>query len=325
MSALAFTGPHHPYYYAAAVKGLWKELLARPIPELCELTTFLDSRTKMAEVFAMPRSRWICDSSAFSIFTRGLKVSLDDYIRWLDQLFQMFPPEKGAPIWASSLDVIGNPAEGERNHEKMRRALPGLPVVPCYHRGDDIGYLHRMLDAGEERISIGGMAIADEYTDAESLFPFLDSVYREICDKDGRPRIKTHLFGIGAPKAIMRYPCESSDSANWLSPGVFGAILIPKTKRDGSPDWLEPLLKVPISNESELRRKANAHYTSFRPPLQAAIKACITKNGFEPEELAAKSERRNLWNLKMALEVNKALPARERFEHMNAMSFNFLS
>lgn len=312
-----------PTFYAAGANSLWKYLDENPIPELNELVTFLDTRNKWETVFSKTRQSFVVDSSAFSIFTRGVDVTLDDYIAYLRKVYDKFGTidEGGKLAWAAGLDVIGDPVKGDENQLKMEAA--GLPVVPCFHRGDPIDFLERYLERKTPRVALGGMAIAEEYTSAESLFPFLDAVFRKICDKDGKPRMKTHLFGIGAPKAIMRYPCTSYDSTHWAQPSWFGSVMIPKFKI-GEPDWFESMIKIPVSNESQLYRKPDAHYKSMRPPIQQAIRNFVGSFGFEVEKLAESYEHRNLWNLKMALEVNKRLPEKTTFDHMDELDFNFL-
>lgn len=306
-----------PFFYAAAANSIWKQLEAKPIPELRELIPFLAVKNKPEIFVEKVREAWFIDSSAFSIFTTGAKVTLDDYIAFLKKVLAQ--PGHKVEIYAG-LDVIGDPVGGDVNQLKMEDA--GLKPMATYHRGDNIDFLKKFLDRGYEYIAIGGMAIADEYTSAASLFPFLDSVYREICSKDGRPRIKTHLFGIGAPEAILRYPCTSSDSAHWMSPGAFGSIMFPKFE-NGKPNWFISMNKVAISVESR-KFKLNENYKTMKPQLQEMVRLFVESYGFDVKSLQESYEHRNLWNLRMALEVNKNMPSKDVFDHMEELSFNFL-
>ncbi len=69
----------------------------------------------------------VLDSGAWSAFQRGKPVDIDAYVRFCSEHGHRYD-------WYAAADVIGNPAAGMRNFERMLRA--GLRPVPVFH-GDD--------------------------------------------------------------------------------------------------------------------------------------------------------------------------------------------
>jgi hypothetical protein len=59
---------------------------------------------------------------------------------------------------------------------------------------------------------------------------WLDEVYTLICDRKGRPYVKTHGFGVTSTDILYAYPFYTADSTTWLILSGHGRLQIPATK-----------------------------------------------------------------------------------------------
>jgi hypothetical protein len=133
------------------------------------------------------------DSGAFSAFTKGATIDIQEYIAFIKENLDVIETY-------ANLDVIGDPA-GTLNNQKIMEAS-GLKPLPCFHYGEDIDYLEYYLSK-YDYLALGGMVPIS----TGDLIPWLDSLFGEyICGPDGMPRIKIHGFGLTSLKLMMRYP-----------------------------------------------------------------------------------------------------------------------
>jgi hypothetical protein len=93
------------------------------------------------------------DSGAFSAYTLGVKLRVEDYVGYILRNQDILRQDGGA-VMASVLDGIGDPLETWRNQSAME-AL-GFRPLPCFHAGEDERYLEHYV-ANYEYITLGGM------------------------------------------------------------------------------------------------------------------------------------------------------------------------
>ena len=153
------------------------------------------------------------DSGAFSAFTRGVKINIDDYIAYIK--------EHGFKVYAS-LDVIGNAEESKRNNEYMRSK--GLVPIPAYHYGEDESYLE-FYCKNYPYIALGGVA---QLRTPTRVMKWLDNCFSVI---KNYKTIKIHGFAITSPRLMKRYPFYSVDSTGWLQGGIFGRTKVYKNMK----------------------------------------------------------------------------------------------
>ena len=206
------------------------------------------------------------DSGAFSAFTQGVDIDIDEYIAFIKE------HEKYLEVYAN-LDVIGSARKTYQNQRYMEKA--GLSPLPCYHYGEPVRYLERYVN-NYDHIALGGMVpISTVY-----LQKWLDEVWSKyICDSKGMPKVKVHGFGLTSHKLMWRYPWYSVDSTSWVVTGRLGSVLVPK-KKGGAWDYKMAPWKVAVSERSPSKKEAGKHFSSFKPMEQEVIREYFKDRGY---------------------------------------------
>lgn len=195
------------------------------------------------------------DSGAFSAWSLGSEIKLEDYIAFIKQYKDYIS------IYAV-LDVIGD-AEGTwQNQKKMEEA--GLHPLPCFHFGEPWRYLDRYIDQ-YDYIALGGLA---KKKGNSEMFEFLNACFDRICDANGLPLVKVHGFGVTNFRAMSSYPWYSVDSTTWLITSRMGSILVPQKLPNGEWDYLQILpgkktQKISVSTVSPASAVPDAHISTL--------------------------------------------------------------
>lgn len=149
---------------------------------------------------------WALDSGAYTAYSRGMEVDLQEYIDKCQCLLDSDP--KLREVFA--LDVIGDWEASARNTEEMWRQ--GVPAIPCFHYGEPWQALLDM--AGKyPKIALGGMVGQK----VEPRDKWIAQCFARVWPK------RIHGFGLAGEKTIMRFPFDSVDATNWeIGPCKFG-------------------------------------------------------------------------------------------------------
>jgi hypothetical protein len=195
------------------------------------------------------------DSGAFSAWSRGGAIDLQDYIAFLqrhEHLIDLY----------ISLDVIAGlfpyrawrrhtiekaAAQSYANHRCMRRN--NLIPIPVFHQGDSWDWLSRYLNDGESYVALA----TDKRASRVETMDWLDQCFEVLSDARGQPRVKTHALGLSDTSLARRHPWSTLDSTRWLQSGGHGHILIPREDRNGEPDYSLPPRQIATSNRSRGR------------------------------------------------------------------------
>jgi hypothetical protein len=191
----------------------------------------------------------LLDSGAYSAWTLGATINLDDYIEFIkrnEHLLDFYinldviPGSDGQRHWRS--DQIEKAAAASYcNQQRLRDAA--LKPIPVFHQGEPFKWLDRYLQDGEPYIAL---APSDGGVNA---LPWLDDCFALL---KGRLHVKVHGLGLTTPLILHRYPWASVDSATWLKQSSVGQIPIP-LYRDGKPDYgLRPEIFV-VSDRARAR------------------------------------------------------------------------
>lgn len=155
-----------------------------------------------------PQISLMLDSGAFSAFSLGKVISLQNYIKFIQD-----NPE--CITHAINLDVI-NPddanvaaAAGWKNFMEMKDA--GLDIIPVFHARESLSWLEKMCDVCSY-VGLSGTSLVSD----NEVWPYYDLCYQYLCDKNGCPTIDTHLFGDTSPRSLLNYPATSADSSTWM-------------------------------------------------------------------------------------------------------------
>ena len=146
--------------------------------------------------------RFLLDSGAFTAYSSGKEIKLDDYCKFLDNL-----PFKPWNYFA--LDVIGNPEATMRNYEIMLSR--GYKPAPVFTFGDDLSVIDEYYKTSDF-IGIGGLVGRP----SNEMLIGLDKILKKV---NGR---KAHLLGFTRVEYLKLLKPYSCDSSSWSSGVRFG-------------------------------------------------------------------------------------------------------
>ena len=226
------------------------------------------------------------DSGAFTAWSKGIHIDLDEYINFYFENQDMIDKVVG-------LDVIpGRPgykdipmeereaaaAKGYENYLYMiKRGMPKDKTVVVFHQGDHFHWLERMRD---EKIPYIGLSPANDRSTPEKM-SWLDECMYYVTDSKGLPLMKWHGFAVTSVPIVRRYPWFSVDSATWLMFAAYGNILLPPQK-GGVPDWHSdrPLVVgVSSSLTSSARSTEGEHISTFTGPEREYVERYLASIG----------------------------------------------
>jgi hypothetical protein len=244
-------------------------------------------------------ARVFLDSGAFSAYTLGVTLSVDDYCDYIQRNRDIIREEDGC-LMASVLDGIGDARQTGVNQEAMEHR--GVRPLPCFHFGEPPEYLEWYV-RNYEYITLGGMVGAS----TAQLREWLEKVWQGyLLDGSGRARIKVHGFGITAVPLMEEFDWYSCDSSSWIQSAAFGSIIVPGASAKN------PALPVAVSSKSPSRHDVGQHITTLSPPEREYLRSLLAQNGFTEERVAEVYESRAAYNLWAFGEVNKLMDERRR-------------
>lgn len=218
------------------------------------------------------------DSGAFSAFTSGATIGLEEYADFIQRHGEMFNLR-------ANLDVIGD--DGSKSWDNWK-ALEGMgcDVFPVFHIGDDIKWLHKILDTGYPMLALGGLVGVSRKARKE----WLDDIWeKHLTDDQGKAIRSVHGFGFTDLTLMLRYPWGSVDSSTWLMSGIFGRCLLRVEQGSYRP--------IVFSEESpEAQRFKGWHYDRLAPQEKTLVDACLIETGVTAKQCASFYLYRDLVN-----------------------------
>ena len=142
----------------------------------------------------------ILDSGAFTAHTQGGKIDMFEYAEWLDTAPRPYD-------FAFTLDVLGDERQSFLNWERLRSR--GTDTIPVVHFGSKPDALARYIDAGADRIALGGLAGGGPTPQAKAWTAVMFRALRE------HPDIRTHGLGIHLSSPMARFPWTTTDSSTF--------------------------------------------------------------------------------------------------------------
>ncbi len=242
----AYKDKYDFYFAGCAIASVEKTIRAN---DFCRLLSWLTERKVIEKRCTLGYPTFV-DSGAFSAYSRGIDIDVDEYIDWINK---WHPNLERYCCWDTipTDDItpdISAPKTWE-NYLYMRSKLTDpSKLVYCFHYGEDISYLIQALDSGIDYVALGGVARKgrkQRYEFFESLIPIFEMY----------PNVHVHAFGMTAIDVLNDFPyINSSDSSSWLYPPKF--LRIHSTNFDtvffGEDMSKEPNRKETIRNLSAL-------------------------------------------------------------------------
>lgn len=254
-----------------------EQKLVRGIPHILESYHYV-GKQRYVDDMRRDGAKVFLDSGAFSAYTLGVDLSVEEYCAYILRNQDIIRLEDGV-LMASVLDGIGDPLQTWRNQLEME--MRGVKPLPCFHAGEDEKYLEWYV-ANYEYITLGGMVGSS----TKQLCIWLDRIWdRYLTDGAGNPKIKVHGFGITAVPIMERYPWYSCDSSSWIQSAAFGSIITPQHG------------PISVSEKSPARHDAGQHATTLTQVEQDYLFQLLEEQGFTYERLSTIYESRAAYNL----------------------------
>jgi hypothetical protein len=239
----------------------------------------------------------LLDSGAFSAWSRGGRVDLDQYIACIKR-------NQHHLVGYFNLDLIGG-KDGQREYDAevlertaavsytnlQRMKDANLRPIAVFHRGEHPRWLERMLKDNESVI-----ALSPGRFDHLAKTDWLDFC-ASLLMVNGRFVVRVHVLGTAAPAIAHQHPWTSMDATTWLEGPGNGNILVPNALEDTAWDT------VPISNG---RRRTAGNHFDYRPAAeQDRIRAHVESLGYEMQQVRHDAEARRAIYIRAYLIVQK--------------------
>jgi hypothetical protein len=219
----------------------------------------------------MPRRliKVMLDSGAYTAWRDGKSIDVNDYIKFI----KCCEPFLHSYV---NLDVIPARPGGARTIEETKASAAksyanlqtmkdaGLRPLPVFHQGEEVGWLEKMLQDGEEYIGLATAKNMPWHVQQQ----WLDVIFAAITDRAGYPLVKIHGFGIARVDWLKRFPFFSVDSAGWLQAAAYGKLYVPRYSAAGLPNFLCEPHMVTVSGRFQKSKYSQARQlngTYFRP------------------------------------------------------------
>ena len=173
------------------------------------------------------------DSGAFTAWTKGVVLDVEDYINFINtytEHLELFACVDNIPGRFDRTPTIEErkaaPQLTWENYLYMRERVKDKDkLLPTFHLGEDLKALQNMLNTKLDGkhipyIALGGTVGAP----IPQKKKWYSTVFKVI-KQSNNPNVKTHAFGMTSTDILEMYPFTSADSTSWKMTGVYGYIL----------------------------------------------------------------------------------------------------
>jgi hypothetical protein len=203
----------------------------------------------LRNVFGDLRPRVYFDSGAWSAFTMGVEIKLDDYIKFLHA-------HKEAMWTYCNLDHMRDPDITVANQREMERQ--GLTPMPAFHVGEDWKYWDAYAEE-YEHIAIG--RIVPFTSRPKVIIPYIGKAFRIL---NGRARV--HGLGVSNTTLLKLFPWTTSDSSAWGAGFRYGRMEVFDQLHGGFRAFNYHKHRSYIAHEPLLREANFAEFNYFDVP-----------------------------------------------------------
>lgn len=256
-------------------------------------------KTSQALIAAQQPFELMYDSGAFTAWSKGKEVVLDDLMRVYDAMLEKYESHS-LHTWLISLDKIpgskGRTATPEEIDEAVRvsdenfailEKRYGERVLPVFHQNESDARLHEVA-AMAPYICVSPRNDLHE----GSRRKWSQEVHAKI------PGKKTHGLAATGHAMMTQVPWGSVDSATWVLLAANGAVF-----RDSR------LRTLHISDQAGSIKDKDQHYRTMPPGYQKEFADFAESRGFTINQLETNFYDRMIFNRVLMTEVMVSLPA----------------
>lgn len=229
------------------------------------------------------------DSGAFSAWTKGAEINVDEYIHWLNvrsskiHLCGQVDVIPGDRVHGASFKQVREAAEKTwENYLYMRKRLKNPnALLYTYHVGEPVEFLKQALEWKDENgnhipyIAFGGMV--GKPKKIRDLF--LQHSFN-IIKNSSNYNVKVHAFGMTDFDLLEKYPIHSADSTSWIMVGAMGGIMT-------------DFGTITVSDNQKYDKN---HYSHLPKKAIDTFNKSIKDFGFTLDDLAEHRDNRILFN-----------------------------
>ena len=181
------------------------------------------------------KGKLLVDSGAFSVYRKGLKVNIDEYIDWLNIkseyidyfiMLDVIPGKYG--LVKTSEDAMKSADLTWKNYLYMvDRLKEPLKLLPVFHQYKHADYLKQFLNYRINGQLIPYICLSG---DKQKTGKFRKQWYAKCFDiihKSDNPFIKVHCLGSATLTDVVYFPFTSMDSTTWIMCSANGSIMTP--------------------------------------------------------------------------------------------------
>lgn len=245
-----------------------------------------------------PKLKLFCDSGAFTAWTKGREINIDEYIKFIKENEEMFevianldkiPGKPGVPETQEDLE---NAAEvGWNNLLYMNKK--GVNPLHIFHQGEDFKWLKKVSEH-QEYIGIS----PNNFAKTKEKRLWLDRVFDFLSNGKGGCRNKTHGFGVTALPLMYRYPWFSCDSSAWSMGRRSGTVrvFIKESKN---------MFGRAIAISDKVSPDSKIHYDVLDKDTKKLVDKYFEENDLDLEKMRNTHEERDKANIYFFLKVEE--------------------
>lgn len=234
-------------------------------------------------------SKLFIDSGAYSMWTRGIEIDVDEYINWLNEradyldLFGQVDAIPGTKEGGATYQEVREAAQKTWDNYLYMRSRLKKPegLLYTFHVGEPKEFLEQALEWTDENgnhipyIALGGMVGKTSLVRKN----FLDMCFT-IIKNSSNPDVKVHAFGMTSKDLLAKFPITSADSTSWIMTAANGGIMT----------------DVGTVIVSENKSNLPEHFSHLPEDLREEFDKEIKEFGFSLEELSTDRNKRVIHN-----------------------------
>lgn len=234
-------------------------------------------------------SKLFIDSGAYSMWTRGVEIDVDEYINWLNEraeyldLFGQVDAIPGTKEGGATQQEVREAAKKTWDNYLYMRSKLKKPegLLYTFHVGEPKEFLKQALEWTDENgnhipyIALGGMVGKT----AEVRKNFMTMCF-DIIKKSSNPNVKVHAFGMTSKNLLTKFPVTSADSTSWIMTAANGGIMT---------DVGTVIVSKNQANQPD-------HFSHLPPKLMEEFNKEVKEFGFTLEELSEDRNKRVIHN-----------------------------
>lgn len=232
----------------------------------------------------------IIDSGAFTAWSSGKPIDIDEYVAFCQSdacpdhfvALDVIPGEGGKKNQTiTNKDILACCKQSVANYAYMVDRLPQEKLIPVFHQGDPIEFLHEYYDMGARYIGVSPNnnmpTLVKKAWLTDTVLPHMSKF----------PDLKTHGFGVHSFRLIDSFPWYSVDSTAWARQANTGVVFVPRYTK-GKYDYARTPLLMPVApascNYGKLTRREMQYVRDYIDHIGLPFgewKAPKVKKGFD--------------------------------------------